>query len=292
MRAAGFTGVLRYIGLGREGKQIHRAEYEDYVAHGLGALLVAELGIDDAWASRDDYEIGAARARIAVADARAEGIPDSVGIAWAADSHATTSQVRDAVTYGRGFASVLGARTGAYGFMEVLRAVRAADAASWYWLAGTRPDSEDQKWIQFWQRNTRPTVVVVAGTMCDINETYAPHGAQPLGDDVSFTEIITVASPGNRGYTETHPAKDVVGDTYYWASDIYKAVYGQLLPLLGQVLAAVTAGGVNEDTVKAALKAAVEESMAGLVVPALRAAIPDIEDATIAKIRALLTADA
>lgn len=289
--SAGFTGVLRYIGLGREGKQIHRGEYEDYVAHGLGVLLVAELGIDDAWASLNDYEIGAARARIAVADAHAEGIPDSVGIAWAADSHATTSQVRDAVEYGRGFASVLGDRTGAYGFMEVLRAVHAADGASWYWLAGTRPDSEDQKWIQFWQRNTRPSVLVVAGTMCDINETYALYGAGPLEDDVTAQQVWQEPLTSDpTGYEAA--AYQWLTMTSARTEDVQSTVHGAVVPLLGQILAAVTAGGVNEDTVKAALKAAVEESMAGLVVPALRAAIPDIEDATIAKIRALLTTDA
>ncbi len=176
IKQAGYMGVLRYIGLGSEGKQIHHAEYQDYVDHGLGVLLVAELGVNDAWAALDDYATGVARAQLALADARAEGIPDTVGIACAADAHATSAtQIDDAVRYAAGVASVLGrARAGFYGFRETSQAVHAAGVVGWHWRCGSEPSLEDKTWVNFWQRNTPPQVVVINGTACDINETYAP----------------------------------------------------------------------------------------------------------------------
>jgi hypothetical protein len=190
LKAAGYTGVIRYIGLGSEGKQIHAAEYLDYVREGLDVLLVAELTISDAWAALDDYSTGVARAHLALADARAEGIPDSVPIAWAADSHATTSQVQDAIKYGRGFQAVLGARSGAYGFIETLRGVHAAGVASWYWLAGSKPSAADQAWINFWQHNDRTETV--NRTVVDVNDGYAPMGRRPKPTPVYGKEDDTM----------------------------------------------------------------------------------------------------
>jgi uncharacterized coiled-coil protein SlyX len=186
IKARGYAGVLRYIGLGNEGKQIHRAEYEDYIRNGLGVLLVAELGTGDAWDALDDYATGRARAMIALEDARREGVPDSVGIACAADAHASSAaQIRDAVQYAAGFASVLGwERTGFYGFSETSQAVHAAGVVGWHWRCGSEPSSEDKKWVNFWQRNRPPSTVVINGTTCDINEAFAPL----QGDDMPLTQ--------------------------------------------------------------------------------------------------------
>lgn len=176
LRAAGFSGVWRYIGLGGEGKQIHAAEYRDYVSNNMAVALVAELGVDDAWASLNDYKTGQARAEMARDDARHEGIPDSVIIACAADAHASSAaQITDAVAYASGFASVLGwSRTGFYGFRETSQAVHNANVCRVHWRAGSEPSAAEKQWVNFWQRNSPPQVAVVRGTTCDINEVYAP----------------------------------------------------------------------------------------------------------------------
>lgn len=174
--ANGYVGVLRYIGLGGTWKHIQAAEYQDYAAHGLRVMLVAQTGTDDAWGAADDYAAGRDAAIVAVNDARAKGIPDSVGIAAAADAHAgSQQQIDDSVRYAAGFASVLGrTRSGFYGFSETSQAVHAAGAVGWHWRCGSEPSAGDKQWVNFWQRNRAPTQVVLNGTTCDINEEYAP----------------------------------------------------------------------------------------------------------------------
>lgn len=176
IRANGYVGVLRYIGLGGSWKHITAAEYQDYVAHGLAVRLVSQSGTDDAWGSADDYAAGRNAAAVAVDHARRLGIPDSIGIACAADAHAgSAQQIQDSVRYAAGFASYLGrARAGFYGFSETSQAVHAAGVVGWHWRCGSAPSSADAQWVNFWQRNRAPTTVVLNGTTCDINETYAP----------------------------------------------------------------------------------------------------------------------
>ncbi len=180
---AGFVGVIRYTGLGGDSKRIHASEYMDYSRNGMPVLLVAELGTSDAWAALDDYATGVVRAQQALADARAEGIPDYVGIACAADAHTTSAtQISDAVQYATGFASVLGvARTGFYGFAETSRAVHDAGVVGWHWRCGSAPSAADAQWVNFWQRNDGSRMV--NGADCDINETYVP-----IGDDMTPEE--------------------------------------------------------------------------------------------------------
>lgn len=180
LKAAGFGGVIRYIGLGNEGKQINAPEYRGLVADGIQVLLVAELGTGDAWGTDtdDDFGRGASYARIALADARANGIPDSVPIACAADAHAAAFQIDDVVRYARGFESVLGkGRTGFYGFQETLTAVHNAGVGSWYWRCGSAPSTAEKTWTNFWQRNAGETRRTVSGVQCDINEQYLPIGS-------------------------------------------------------------------------------------------------------------------
>jgi hypothetical protein len=274
LKASGFAGVIRYIGLGSEGKQIHRAEYVDYVHNGVDVLLVAELTISDAWAALDDRATGVARAQLAVADARAEGIPDSVPIAWAADSHATAAQVRDAVEYGRGFQAVLGSRSGAYGFMETLRAVRAAGGASWYWLAGAKPSAADQAWVNIWQRND--STRTVGGVVCDINETYAPMGPHTLEDEVSWTETLPLAAPGDRSYVEPHKASEALGDTFFRVADMFQWMQNLVLPQLATMAAAMN-GELDQAAVLDRMDTAVREATAAtitnVVLPALKAVL-------------------
>jgi hypothetical protein len=187
LRGAGFGGVIRYVGLGGgaslPGKRITAAEYRDLTGAGVQVLLVCEGDTTDAWGG---YAAGVANARIALADARELGIPDSVGIAAAADAHAANqAQINAAVEYARGFQDVLGkARAGFYGFQETVTAVRNAGIGSWYWRCGSEPSGTvnpptgEKSWTHLWQRNKAPTVRVVSGVTCDINEQYLPISRQ------------------------------------------------------------------------------------------------------------------
>lgn len=167
LKVNNITGAIRYIDGGSESKQITSAERMAANKYGRKLLLVDETGTGDAWDPANDFAAGQARGRGALADAKAQGFA-AIGIAAAADAHATARQVADAVQYARGFASIVGkAMAGFYGFREVLAGVRAANCVSWYWLAGSMPSAEDARWLGFWQDNRG--FKYFAGVECDIN---------------------------------------------------------------------------------------------------------------------------
>jgi hypothetical protein len=273
LRAAGFTVVLRYIGLGSEGKQIHRTEWEDYLRHGILVILIAELGVDDAWASLDDYRTGQARARVALDDLAAECPasvnPDTVLIGCAADAHATSAaQITDAIQYSRGFASVVGLwRAGFYGFRETSTAVHEAGAASWHWRCGSEPTTEEKRWVTFWQRNRTdpgsPARVTINGTDIDVNEIYA---FPQKGDDMSWDDTFAVPAGPNAGTQYT--ARDYLVWTNYYANQI------PALQATVAELAAAVVGGIDKETVLAKVDTAVREAttqaVTGTVLPVLR----------------------
>lgn len=190
---AGIRGAIRYISSGSDSKQIHSPERQAAGRHGIKLLLVDELGTGDAWDSADDRAAGAARGRAALADAKREGF-GPVGISAAADAHASGRQITDAVAYARGFASAVGkANAGMYGFSEVLRAVRAANVVSWYWLAGSKPSAEDAKWIAFWQDNTG--TIRINGVECDRNwrlDGPLPGASTGTENDMGASEMAVL----------------------------------------------------------------------------------------------------
>lgn len=181
LSGAGFTGVIRYVGVGRPDKRITAEEYHDLKSHGVAVLLVAELGTRDA---EGGYQAGMDNARTALADARRLGIPDDVGIAAAADEHLTPGQIAAAKDYVRGFRDVLGLnRTGAYGFSEFLNAVRAAGLATWYWKCGSAPTPSESTWVHFWQRNAGARTRTVNQVTVDINDQLLPIGIDEMTPD-------------------------------------------------------------------------------------------------------------
>ena len=185
LRAAGFTGVLRYCGRPGLVKNITAAEYQDLINHGLGVLLVYEHFTADVTGG---HPAGVANAQAALADARACGIPDTVGIAAASDEHLTAAQVREGLDYLTGFASVLGlARTGAYGFGEYIDAVKAAGKASWFWQAGHAPAANSG--VHFWQRNAGQTTITLNGTTCDIDDQLLPIGDNDVSYDDAYNAV-------------------------------------------------------------------------------------------------------
>ena len=180
LRAAGISGVIRYCGRPGLVKNISAGEYQDLINHGLEVLLVYEHFTSDVTGG---HAAGVANARAALADARACGIPDRVGIASASDEHLTAAQVQQGLAYQAGFVEVLGlARTGVYGFSEYVNAVKAAGTASWFWQAGHAPAPNSG--IHFWQRNAGQTTITLNGTTCDIDDQLLPIGE----DDVSYDD--------------------------------------------------------------------------------------------------------
>lgn len=295
LRAAGFTGAIRYIGEGGSGKRLTASERADFDANGFPYLLVCELDVTDA---EGGYSRGQAFAQAALADARAKGVPDSIGIACAADEHLATSLIPAAVEYARGFKDVLGhERTGAYGFSEFVSAIHAAGHASWFWQAGNPPDvTGTTAFVNFWQRNGydhTPTVSYVSGIQCDINNQLIPRtataviriededdmghwmrcaddagnetGSGLLLDNGDFLGLpIPKSIKDAQGYCNLNDGTDGAGAAGRWQDLVTR--YGNSRAKAGQAFAtALKADGVGTVTVDpAVVQAAVTTALKGL----------------------------
>lgn len=269
LKADGYIGAIRYVGLGSAGKRITAAEYQDLAKNGIQVVLVAELNTNDAWVAADDYAAGVAHANTARADARALGIPDSVPILAAADSHATAGQVADAVKYARGFNDALGhATSGTYGFIETLTGVHNAGVGSYFWLAGSQPSAANQQWIHLWQRNDGSPLV--AGIQVDVSEQYLPIG--DTGVELVDLETQTVV-PNHTNPAAPFSVTAVLGwtnaDTYAIRTTV-TALAPQVTALAAAV-ASLQAGGVDVTALAAAVSAQVNASIASTVATAVAA---------------------
>lgn len=300
LRDAGFGGVIRYVGLGGgsslPGKRITAAEYQDLVRNGIQVLLVCEGGTTDAWGG---YNAGVANAQAALNDARALGIPDSVGIAAAADAHAANqAQINAAVDYARGFQDVLGkARTGFYGFQETVTAVRNAGIGSWYWRCGSQPTAAEKTWTHLWQRNDGTTTV--SGVVVDINEQYLPITSQE--DDMQADERDALFRmyeqlAGQGALPGQYPGwPSLVDGKGYTPVDMLRLIdlhtcqtndkLGALVSLLGQQ------NGVTAQQIADALKAGLEADLLPIVQQAVTAALGSDNAAEAGQIAAQVIAD-
>ena len=190
LKAAGFSGVLRYVGTPGRTKNITSAEYADLIAHGLQVLLVYEDTTSDALGG---YSAGVAHAQAAATDAHNCGIPTSVGIAASSDMHLTAAQVTVALEYVRGFRDTLGKpQAGVYGFSELVDPAQAAGYVGWTWKCGTAPSAAEQAWLTFWQRNSGTTETSVNGISCDINDQFNPI---PGGDMTNPFSTYSAPAP-------------------------------------------------------------------------------------------------
>jgi hypothetical protein len=273
IRAAGYAGAVRYIGFPGRRKCTTRAELDDFTAHQLGMALIFE---DTLTTWRTGRAGGQRSAQLARAHATSIGWPTGYPIYFATDQDVVTAaEFAAMLEYLRGAGDVLGGRlVGVYGEADVIDAARTAGVASWFWQTAA------------WSRGRKTTcnlyqhvgTVYVGGVACDVNDVDTPMSwgqhtgstSSLMEDDVAFTDKITVASPGDRSYTEFGEAAKFLGDAYFWSADIYKMMIGQVLPALTAIAAN---HGADPDVVTAAIgdavKAGTESAMVTTILPAL-----------------------
>lgn len=160
IKAAGYTGVIRYIDAPDRLRTKHtdKAEYDSHIAAGLTVRLVMQNTTTDA---DGGFPAGVANAQRAKAGADMLGY---TGVIFFTNDRTTVPNVGAWQQYLAGAASVLGIqRVGAYGFYNALNA--AVGYASAFWQAGRRSDLVPH--ANFWQDNN--TQVTVGGITCDRN---------------------------------------------------------------------------------------------------------------------------
>lgn len=277
LKAFGVVGVLRYIDAGSESKQIHAVERLAAAKHGIRVLLVDEHNTGDAWDSANDRAAGAARGAAAVADATREGF-GQVGIAAAADAHADRRQVADAVQYATGFASKVGKTwAGMYGFLEVLRAVRAAGVVSWFWAAGSMPTAEDASWLAFWQDNRGP--VVIGGVECDRN--WRLDG--PLPGTALTKEEFQLSTTAESQVYSTYAMLAIGSHGDGWVAPAIAPTIGVMSKQLTALVGAVADLSKDPNITAAQLQAMLDDSMkmagqeaAAQILPALTTVVQTV----------------
>lgn len=177
VRAAGYPGVLRYVGFdpALRPKCITTAEYTDLTAHGVGVGLVYENAAGDALAGRAAGVIAAQRARHW---ADLIGFPTDRPIYFACDTDVVTPpQFAAVLEYLRGAGSVLGgpALVGVYGEADVMERAAAAGVAGWFWQTKAWSHGIVSSHAHLLQL---VGAVRVDGIDCDRNEIHRPDWGQ------------------------------------------------------------------------------------------------------------------
>lgn len=169
LQAAGFTGVVRYVGIGGSDKRLTAAEYADLASHGLQVLGVVESTTTEA---DNGYATGVSDAQAAQADIA--NLTGGRGLDFVFATNDKTTYEQADVDYVSGFSSVFGAhKTGVYGFSDFLTAVRNTGAATVFWQAGRPPSlTGTGDFVHFWQRQ---------GTVGDASDGPATPVTQGIG---------------------------------------------------------------------------------------------------------------
>jgi hypothetical protein len=286
IKKAGYAGAVRYIGFPDRRKCATSGELADFTANGRGMAVVFE---DSAAEWRGGRAAGSRDGIKARNHATAIGFPRTRPIYFAVDQDVVSSgEFGVMLDYLRGAGDALGgaSQVGVYGEADVIDRARDAGVACYFWQTVA------------WSRGRRTTAhlfqhvgaVTVGRISCDFNDVLADdwgqHNYQHLQeDDVAFTDDITVAAPGDRNYSETHTAAQILGDTYYWSSDTHRMV---------AALTEAVSGGTFDQAAFTAhmeltLKKAIDNSVVPIVQQALHnAGAGEFADAVIAKIQQLL----
>lgn len=188
-RANGIAFVCRYVSSTATRwnvtKTVRQSEIDDFLANGIGVVLVFESDADDALGGFDQ---GAANARLADAQARARGLA-GCPVYMAVDFDAVPSQYATVAAYLDGASSVLGlSRIGAYGSHRVITRLFDGGHIRYGWPAYAWGGTLDSRAHLFQYSGGN-----VAGVSVDWNRTVssdedygqyksgAPDGVQPPG---------------------------------------------------------------------------------------------------------------
>lgn len=129
IKAAGYTGVIRYLSSDKTGKTMGSTELQDLRSNALDVGFVWE---DYANAALSGEAQGVKDAQAALAQANALGVPSSVALYFAVDVN--TTDTADTIAYFKGVNSVIGlGRTGGYADYFILEALISAGVISFVW---------------------------------------------------------------------------------------------------------------------------------------------------------------
>lgn len=184
--AAGYAGVIRYIGFPTNRKCITAAEYADMTGAGVGVSLVYEQTAGDALLGR---EAGRTAGRRALAHATDIGYPTATRpIYYACDTDVVTdAQFAAVLDYLRGAADIHGspALVGVYGEYDVVERAAQAGVCAWYWQ--TRAWSGGRLNGRAHLRQEIGTYTV-GGVACDRNTILASDWGQTGMGEASMSQ--------------------------------------------------------------------------------------------------------
>lgn len=184
IKAAGYTGVIRYIDSppNLRTKHTSKTEYDSHRAAGLGVRLVMQTTTT---ASDGGYPVGQDHARRALAGAQHLGYS---GVIYFTNDRTTLPSTTTWDDYLTGAASILGwGRAGAYGFANAMDVASHMTGCKHFWQSGRRSDV--RPFVQFWQDNN--TQVTVGGVLCDRNLILKPLEE----DDMTPEELLNYPIP-------------------------------------------------------------------------------------------------
>lgn len=196
IKAAGYSGAVRYIGFPDRRKCTTAAELADFTAHGIGMALVYE-NVNTDW--RGGVTAGRNAGNQARHHADAIGFPRGRPIYAAIDQDVVaTGEFSTMLDYMRGFAEYQGGAkfTGVYGEADVIDRALLAGVAEYFWQTVA------------WSRGRRTAanlfqhvgLVTVGGVGCDVNDVLASDWGQHNleGTMADFKEILTDWDTGDQ----------------------------------------------------------------------------------------------
>lgn len=269
LAAAGFGGTIRYAGTVGHGKNTTPSECASIRAAGLDLHAVFELGTQDYLGG---FTAGVTNAQALLNDANNCGI--SGVLFMSADGHLLSGTEGTWQQYLNGAQTVLGTRTGAYGFSEAMTAAQSI-GVKWFWQAGSTPAATGTAgFVNVWQRNAGQTTTSVAGITCDINDVLIPLSGTV--EDMTPDEhnaLMGIASQINGPWQSFVPGSTVKMSLV----DFVRALDARTFsddPVIKQLAADVTAIKAQVTTEEADLLAAIKGVVTGQVdVNALAAAL-------------------
>jgi hypothetical protein len=254
----GFVGCFLYFGTPGFGKNCTKAYYQAVQAAGLAVIGVVEHNQHDAELGAP---AGASYAQAGIADMAAQGAAGwPLGVT--ADEHLTVAQIPTAVAFQAAASHVIrsaGRQSMGYGFAEFIRALRSAHLADIEWQAGSQ--SLVDGLTHFWQDNT--ATELVGHAVVDRNWKLRDYAMTTLDpNDPIVQNLVSGANSvqfGQTGVRTAGPLALAMSQMTAQITTLSGALSADEATILGaiqgadndfkagvaQLLAAVTAGGVD-----------------------------------------------